>query len=69
MPKKQALPKQAAGFIDTTDCLPVSRLPEGPEWTYEIKLDGYRLEVVQSGGRTTLYSSPNDLKQGLLLPT
>jgi len=56
MPKKQALHKQAAGFIDTMDCLPVSRLPEGPEWTYEIKLDGYRLEVVQSAGRTTLYS-------------
>jgi ATP-dependent DNA ligase len=56
MPKKQASHKQAAGFIDTMDCLPVSRLPEGPEWTYEIKLDGYRLEVVQSAGRTTLYS-------------
>ncbi len=38
------------------DCLPVSRLPEGPEWIYEIKLDGYRLEVVRSAGRTTLYS-------------
>jgi ATP-dependent DNA ligase len=38
------------------DCLPVSRLPEGPEWTYEIKLDGYRLEAVRSAGRTTLYS-------------
>jgi DNA ligase D-like protein (predicted ligase) len=56
MPKKQALRKQAAGFIDTMDCLPVSRLPEGPEWTYEIKLDGYRLEVVRSAGRTTIYS-------------
>jgi DNA ligase D-like protein (predicted ligase) len=38
------------------DCLPVSRLPEGPEWTYEIKLDGYRLEAVRGSGRTTLYS-------------
>jgi hypothetical protein len=28
------------------DCLPVSTLPEGSEWTYEIKLDGYRLEAV-----------------------
>jgi ATP-dependent DNA ligase len=26
------------------DCLPVSTLPEGLEWTYEIKLDGYRLD-------------------------
>jgi ATP-dependent DNA ligase len=25
-------------------------------WTYEIKLDGYRLEVVRSGGETTLFS-------------
>jgi ATP-dependent DNA ligase len=38
------------------DCLPVSRLAEGPGWSYEIKLDGYRLEVVRSAGRTTLYS-------------
>jgi bifunctional non-homologous end joining protein LigD len=38
------------------ECLPVPKLPEGPRWTYEIKLDGYRLEVVRSGGKTTLYS-------------
>ena len=55
-PNKLALPKQAARFIETMDCLPVSKLPEGPKWTYEIKLDGYRLEVVRSGGQTTLYS-------------
>jgi DNA ligase D-like protein (predicted ligase) len=56
MPKKQALPKYGAHFIETMDCLPVAKLPEGPNWTYEIKLDGYRLEVVRSGGKTTLYS-------------
>jgi DNA ligase D-like protein (predicted ligase) len=56
MPKKSSFPRQAAGFIETMDCLPVTRLPEGPEWTYEIKLDGYRLEAVRSAGRTTLYS-------------
>jgi ATP-dependent DNA ligase len=50
------LPKQVAGFIETMDCPPVSKLPEGPKWTYEIKLDGYRLEVVRSTGKTTLYS-------------
>src|ERR1700691_5599154 len=38
------------------DCLLVSKLPEGPEWTYEIKPDGYRLEVVRSAGKKTLYS-------------
>jgi len=56
MPSKPTLPQQAAGFIETMDCLPVAKLPEGPGWTYEIKLDGYRLEVVQSAGKTTLYS-------------
>src|SRR5579859_1082255 len=30
------MPNKPAGFIETMDCLPVSRLPEGPKWTYEI---------------------------------
>ena len=51
MPKKGALSKQAAGFIETMDCLTVSKLPEGPDWTYEIKLDGYRLEAVRTAGQ------------------
>jgi ATP-dependent DNA ligase len=54
MTKKSAT--RAAGFIESMECLPVTKIPEGPEWTYEIKLDGYHLEVVRSGGETTLYS-------------
>ena len=46
----------ALGFIETMDCLGVKTLPEGPEWSYEIKLDGYRVEAVHSGKTTTLYS-------------
>jgi hypothetical protein len=38
MRKKEA--NQAAGFTEIIDCFRVSRLPEGPERTYEIKLDG-----------------------------
>jgi DNA ligase D-like protein (predicted ligase) len=38
------------------ECLPVSTIPEGSQWTYEIKLDGYRLEAVKSRGTVTLYS-------------
>jgi DNA ligase D-like protein (predicted ligase) len=48
--------KTDAGFIETMDCLPVSTVPEGPEWTYEIKLDGYRLEAVKTKGKVTVYS-------------
>ena len=48
--------KVEAGFIESMECLPVTKIPEGPEWTYEIKLDGYRLEAVRAGGETTLYS-------------
>ena len=43
-------------FIEPMECLPVAKIPEGPDWTYEIKLDGYRLEAVKSRGKVTLYS-------------
>jgi bifunctional non-homologous end joining protein LigD len=66
MPKKmkpprspsKVAPKKTAevGFIESMECLSVPKLPEGPEWSYEIKLDGYRLEAVKHGGETTLYS-------------
>lgn len=42
--------------METMDCLPVTAVPEGPNWTYEIKLDGYRLEAVKSKGKVTVYS-------------
>ena len=38
------------------ECLPVTKLPEGTVWTWEIKLDGWRMEAVKTGGRVTLYS-------------
>ena len=34
----------------------VRTLPEGPEWEYELKLDGYRLEAVKQGEKVRLYS-------------
>ena len=46
----------SASFIETMDCLPAAKIPEGPEWTYEIKLDGYRLEAVKRTQGVTLYS-------------
>lgn len=54
--KKKASPKVQARFIESMECLPVSKLPQGPEWSYEVKLDGFRLEAVKTKGKTTLYS-------------
>jgi DNA ligase D-like protein (predicted ligase) len=55
-PASRATPLATLGFIEAMECLSVVKLPEGPEWTYEIKLDGFRLEAVKASGETTLYS-------------
>jgi ATP-dependent DNA ligase len=47
---------QGARFIEPMECLPVENIPEGELWTYELKLDGYRLVAVKAGDRVTLYS-------------
>jgi DNA ligase D-like protein (predicted ligase) len=46
MAKKVALPVRRAAFIEPMECLPVEKLPAGANWSYEIKLDGYRLQAV-----------------------
>ena len=35
------MPDRAAAFIEPMECLAVPKLPDGPEWVYEVKLDGY----------------------------
>jgi len=49
------LPK-GADFIEPMECALVARLPEGPDWTYEAKLDGYRAIGVKTNRETILYS-------------
>src|SRR6516225_2508259 len=44
------------------ECLSTKKLPIGEQWTYEIKLDGFRVEAVRTENRVILYS-----KQGKLL--
>lgn len=52
--KTKGSPKVA--FVEPMECIPIAQLPQGPEWSYEIKLDGFRLEAVKEKGQTTLYS-------------
>jgi len=48
--------RQTARFIAPMECLPVEKIPQGAGWTYELKLDGYRLEAVKTSGKVSLYS-------------
>jgi ATP-dependent DNA ligase len=53
---------RVACFIESMECLPAAVIPEGDQWTYELKLDGYRIEAVKAKGKVTLYSRRgNDL--------
>jgi DNA ligase D-like protein (predicted ligase) len=54
-------------FLEPMECLLVSKLPEGPEWTYEIKLDGYRAQALCDGDATRLLSR-NAKDLGLRFP-
>jgi bifunctional non-homologous end joining protein LigD len=50
------LEKSRARFFKPMECLPVQKIPEGKLWTYELKLDGYRLQGVKAAGKIRLYS-------------
>jgi ATP-dependent DNA ligase len=45
-----------ARFFEPMLCLAVSRLPDGPEWQLELKLDSYRGIGIKSSGRAHLAS-------------
>jgi len=45
-----------AGFVEPMLCLGVEKLPEGPAWQYELKLDGYRAIGVRTKTGIELWS-------------
>ena len=51
-----SLPKTGASFIEPMECALVSKLPEGRDWSYEVKLDGYRAIGVKSAREAIIYS-------------
>ena len=55
------------GFVQPMQALAVACLPEGPDWSYEIKLDGYRAQVICDKHRVQLLSR-NGLDLGHRFP-
>jgi bifunctional non-homologous end joining protein LigD len=47
--------RRPADFVEPMECLTVPKLPHGPQWVWEIKLDGYRALGVK-GREAVLYS-------------
>jgi bifunctional non-homologous end joining protein LigD len=45
-----------AGFVPPMAAALVDRLPEGDDWMYEVKLDGYRALVIKNGDQVQLRS-------------
>jgi len=48
------LPKTKAAFIEPMLLLRTETLPEGAEWPYELKLDGYRALANKSRSRSSI---------------
>ena len=58
------MPKTKATFIEPMLLLRVEKLPQGADWSYEIKLDGYRALAIKTGGKVQLRSrNDNDFTE------
>jgi ATP-dependent DNA ligase len=53
-------PTAKTSFIEPMLLLGTDKLPEGPAWRYELKLDGYRALAIKSSGTVRLVSRHNN---------
>jgi bifunctional non-homologous end joining protein LigD len=57
LPASKSLAKKETSFVPPMECLAVPKIPEGPLWVYEVKLDGYRaIGVNPKQGKPALFS-------------
>ena len=49
-------PKVKVRFIEPMLLLRTEKLPEGPAWLTELKMDGYRALAIKTGGKVQLRS-------------
>ena len=54
---KTKTPNTTASFVEHMLLLRTSALPAGPEWLYELKLDGYRALAFKADGKVQLRSA------------
>jgi bifunctional non-homologous end joining protein LigD len=46
----------APAFVEPMVASAVDKLPEGPEWLYELKFDGYRALLIKHGDEVRIHS-------------
>jgi ATP dependent DNA ligase domain len=54
------LKRQSPTFIKPMTAIVVQALPEGEQWSYEVKFDGYRALIIKDGDRVQIRSRNNN---------
>jgi DNA ligase D-like protein (predicted ligase) len=54
--KRESAPRVQPSFVTPMAAQRVDHLPDGPEWWYELKLDGYRALIIKDGAKVRIRS-------------